>query len=131
MSPRTLQLQASVISTDEIDGVHIVGFAEHDGDSTYILLQRTAVDTEQDVQLGHNTYHVEVSDQSHSCYGCISGFELRPKEAFIEFTEVGQAHLAYDVAQISFPNISASEFVSLDEGLQRIFRDTHIYRAGA
>lgn len=56
------------------DGVmDIVGFSERaGGDGRYLILQRSHEFDEQDRALGMDKVHVQISDESRSCYGGIS-----------------------------------------------------------
>ncbi|HEY8023311.1 MAG TPA: Imm10 family immunity protein [Burkholderiaceae bacterium] len=54
-----------------------VGFADHEFETKeYLFLQRASVVEQQDVDIGHDSYHVEINDQSCSCYGGIESAKL-------------------------------------------------------
>jgi hypothetical protein len=78
------EFSANCVVTKHPDGAcHLVGFADAEFDTQlYLMLQRSFEDEQQDIQLGHDTYHVEWCDQGRSGYGGIDRFVL--KRNFVE-----------------------------------------------
>ena len=50
----------------------------------YVLFQRSLKPSEQDLRLGHDQPHVEVSDQSASAYGSFSAVQLSGQQLKVE-----------------------------------------------
>jgi hypothetical protein len=55
----------------------------------YVLLNRDLEPTEQDILLGLDGIHLEVSDQGASCYNGISRFTIYPEKVEIELNSKG------------------------------------------
>jgi hypothetical protein len=52
------------------EGYYVIGFSDNDDEpNQYVILQKSIVFGEQDIELGLNTYYFEYSDQSCSGYG--------------------------------------------------------------
>lgn len=77
---------AACVSIEEDADLWLVGFADAEFNAErYLLLQREKTPQAEDIALGLDGYHVEVDDQSKSCYGGIKSFELFPDRAVLEF----------------------------------------------
>lgn len=73
MSASGDEVVVSHIAVDVENGSYVLGFYEReDGSGKYLLLQRSHEFDEQDRALGMGKVHVEISDESRSCYGGIS-----------------------------------------------------------
>ena len=126
---------ASAIAVVDPDGLcFLVGFAD---DAThphhYLMLQRAFEDDvdDQDVELGHDTYHVEWCDQSCSLYGGIAHFVLHRDGAECKFSPEGTLALAGAVnVRIGF-DLDEPEFRRLKQRLSDIFRGTTCFQVQA
>ena len=82
---------ATCVSMDEDSDLWLVGFADAEFNTQrYLRLQRgKSLEAElgEDTVLGPDAYHVEVDDQSRSCYEGIKRFELFHDHAVVEFED--------------------------------------------
>lgn len=77
---------AACVAMEEDSDRWLVGFADAEFNTQrYLTLQRGKSPEPQDIKLGLDGYHVEVDDQSRSCYGGIKCFELFHDHAVVEF----------------------------------------------
>ncbi|MBH9579192.1 Imm10 family immunity protein [Inhella proteolytica] len=115
--------QASCVVNRHPDGeCHLVGFADHERDTkTYLMLQRSFEEDEQDVELGMNTYYVEWCGQERSGYGGVAKFTLKRGLAELTFRpEMAIALGGIKHLSIGF-QLSADEWDALQEALKCIF----------
>lgn len=64
---------ARYVAVHSDDVTDLIGFSERPGgDGKYLILQRSHEFDEQDRALGMDKAHVQISDESRSCYGGIS-----------------------------------------------------------
>jgi hypothetical protein len=110
---------------DPSEALYVVAFADSPSDpSRYLLLQRAAEPDEQDIALGHGTYHVEWCDQGRSTYGGIEAFFLSAASARVVFTPQAAAALdGLEDLSLSF-TLAAEEYEALRQALEGIFAGT-------
>lgn len=73
MSVSIEKINANHVTADSENGLDILAFSEReDGDGKYLILQRSHHFDEQDRALGMDKAHVQLSDESRSCYGGVS-----------------------------------------------------------
>jgi hypothetical protein len=58
-------------------------------DDSYLLLSRCLQPTEQDIRLGLDGVHVELSDQGFSCYDGIAAVSVFPARIRFDFNQQG------------------------------------------
>lgn len=76
------------IAVHSDDVMDLIGFCERaDGDGKYLILQRSHQFDEQDTALGMDKVHVQISDESRSCYGGISEITLLSDRIVFSFDE--------------------------------------------
>lgn len=97
MSASVEEVVATHVAVDTENGFDILGFYEQDdGGGRYLLLQRSHQFDEQDRALGMDKVHVEISDESRSCYGGISEIALLGDRIVFSFDERSSAILGLD-----------------------------------
>lgn len=62
----------------------------------YILLQKSLVPDQQDIDAGLDGIHIEIGDQSRSAYRAIARIELRPGQAQLVLTGDGKKTIGYE-----------------------------------
>ncbi|VWB57815.1 hypothetical protein BLA6860_02675 [Burkholderia lata] len=77
---------ANIVTYTFEDGVHIVGLADHDPPSSYVILQRGTEDDEQDEALGLDTYYMEVGEDGVAGYGGVASVSLQGEMLNIELS---------------------------------------------
>ncbi|WP_034185391.1 MULTISPECIES: Imm10 family immunity protein [Burkholderia] len=77
---------ANIVTYTFENGVHIVGLADHDPPSSYVILQRETDDDEQDKALGLDTYYMEVGEDGVAGYGGVTSVSLQGKMLNIELS---------------------------------------------
>lgn len=94
MPPLTITASDVVAGVDD-NGVPIVAFSGSvDGDDFYLLVMGgTGVVDPQDVELGHDTFYIELNDQSRGGYGGVSGIDVSPHTVTFSLTETGRRQL--------------------------------------
>ncbi|MCA8258293.1 hypothetical protein LGM89_33955 [Burkholderia sp. AU31624] len=75
---------ANIVTYMFEEGVHIVGLADHDPPSSYVILQRGTEDDEQDEALGLDTYYMEVDGVAG--YGGVASVSLQGEMLNIELS---------------------------------------------
>jgi len=123
---------ANVVSTEHPDGeCFLVGFADENfSTEKYLLLQRAFSHDDQDVELGQDTYHVELCSQEQSGYGGISRFELHRDRIELDFLPEVSAELPDITGVTATFAIAEQEFSSLEHSLRAIFRDCDCLAVG-
>jgi len=102
------KLVASHVAVDTENGLYVIGFYEQeDGGGKYLLLQRANRFDEQDRALGMDKAHVQLSDESRSCYGGIS--EISVSHDGIRFSFDEKAAIALD--------LNGPLYIDVDEAL--------------
>lgn len=86
----------------------LIGFSERQGgDGKYLILQRSHEFDEQDRALGMDRVHVQISDESRSCYGGISEISVSHDGIRFSFDEKAAVALG----------LSSSLYINVDEVL--------------
>ncbi|UXU88227.1 Imm10 family immunity protein [Burkholderia sp. S-53] len=101
------------------DGVHIVGLADHDPPSSYVILQRGIEDDEQDEALGPDTYYMEVGEDGVAGYGGIASVLLREEMLNIELSH--DATWPEGLALVTIVVRATDRLEHLKQGLTAIF----------
>jgi hypothetical protein len=79
---------AACVSVEEDPDLLRVGFADAEfNPRRTLVVHRDAAPSEEDIDLGLGGYHVELDDQSRSCYGGIDAFELYRDRVVVRFTD--------------------------------------------
>ncbi|MBD0779943.1 hypothetical protein HPE56_19265 [Maribacter sp. ANRC-HE7] len=102
----------------------IIAFSGKTGNEDIYLIIQDAFDRkdEQEIELGMNTFHIEINDQSRSGYGGISEIELWKNMLSIKLDKTGKENLKVENEIINIGlNINEKEFVNLTEKLKVIF----------
>lgn len=86
---------------DEADEYRVIIFSDEKENSLFQIQDAYQYD-EQDVQLGMNSYYLEVNYQSNCCYGGISELELKNSSLMIQLTENAANKLKMDKIEIRF-----------------------------
>ncbi len=120
-----MEFKADEIFADyDENGLLIIAFSgKTENESIYLMIQ-DAFDRndEQEIELGMNTFYIEINDQSKSGYGGISEIELCKNLLSIKLNETGKKNLKVENKRINIGiNISEKEFVNLTEKLKVIF----------
>ncbi len=118
----------SVAVDDPDENCFLVGFADAPFETQrYLLLQRAFEHDEQDIELGQDTYHVEICSQAQSGYGGISRCDLRRDRLELEFSGNALPELGgVTGASITF-RLSEPDFAALHQRLSDIFRGSDCY----
>jgi hypothetical protein len=118
---------------DPDESCFVVGFTDAPYETQqYLLLQRAFEHDEQDIELGQNTYYVELCSQAQSGYGGISRCDLYRDRMELEFSGDAVAELGgITDTRITF-HLSEIDFAVLHQRLSDIFRGSDCYsRVGA
>jgi hypothetical protein len=130
----SIAFDAMVVSShDPEEGLFLIGFADDPTNpSQYLLLQRSLEPTDQDRDLGQDTYYLEWCSQEQSVYGGIDDFSLSDSNARIRFApQATNALGGLSELVISF-SLSQNELEALDQGLQVVFSGSRCFsRANA
>lgn len=114
---------AACVSIDEDRDSWLVGFADAEFNARrYLLLQRAKSPQAQDIALGLDGYHVEVDDQSRSCYGGIRSFELFPDHVIVEMDDDAISVLGDEDGIVIEFSLRQQQLDQLRDGLARIFK---------
>ncbi len=95
-----------ILEADEIyfhpndNGCATAGFKAAGDD--YVLLNRDLEPTEQDISLGLDGIHLEVTDQSLSCYDGISQITVYPEKIDIDLTPKGATATRQEKIEIRY-----------------------------
>ena len=107
MNASSEEVAASHVAVDAENGLYILGFYERkDGGGKYLLLQRSHHFDEQDRALGMDKAHVQLSDESRSCYGGIS--EISVSHDGIRFSFDDKAAAALGLNGPLYINVDAA-----------------------
>jgi hypothetical protein len=118
----TRPFKATCVTIEEDADRWLVGFADAEFNATrYLLLQRLKAPEAEDISLGLDGYHVEVDDQSNSCYGGIRSFELFPDRAIVEFDRDAAAVFGDAGVMVVEFALRPKQLDQLRDGLARIF----------
>jgi hypothetical protein len=137
------KLEATDAGFDEVNDSLTVGFGgvpDSDGFPTVYLTLQRSTDKNEDVP-GLGGVYVEWCEQSMSCYGCISSFDLRPGSVTVRFTDAAGFYVPEGVGGadggarltellITF-KLEGQMFKGLQEKLSFIFRGCDCYTARA
>jgi hypothetical protein len=116
-------LNAACVSIEEDADLWSVGFANAEFNSTrHLILQRDKSPQVQDVALGFDGYHVELDDQSKSCYGGIESFELFPDHAIVEFEDEAVSVFGVDKTIVVKFTLRQQQLAQLRDCLGKIFK---------
>ncbi|RBP26417.1 immunity protein 10 of polymorphic toxin system [Oceanihabitans sediminis] len=120
-----MELKAEKIFADyDENGLLIIGFSGKLSNEDFYLIIQDASDREdeQEIELGMDTFHIEVNDQSRGGYGGITELELWKNTLHLKLNEVGKKNLKTDSEIIDIRmKLSEPEFVNLSEKLNIIF----------
>lgn len=94
MSASGDEVVVSHIAVDVENGLYVLGFyGQEGGGGKYLLLQRSHHFDRQDKALGMDKVHVQLSDESRSCYGGISEISVSHDGIRFSFDEKAAAAL--------------------------------------
>ncbi len=97
-----MEIQSANFGTiDEVDEYRAIIFSD-DKKELYFQIQDAYEYDTQDVQLGMDTYYIEINDQSHGCYGGISKIKLKDCSIEIELNDKGNEKLKSGKIKILF-----------------------------
>lgn len=121
-------LKAACVSIEEDADRLLVGFADAEFNAKrYLRLQRLKAPEADDISLGLDGYHVELDDQTSSCYGGIRSFELYPDRAIVEFDRDAAAVLGgADAIVVEFV-LRRKQLEQLRDGLARVFNGSECF----
>ena len=118
----------SVVSEHPESECFFVGFADEPVKTiNYLLLQRAFEDEEQDIALGHDTYHVELNDQANSGYGGLSTFLLHRNHLELSFASDILDQLDGIVGALITFELSDPQFEQLHEQLKLVFTGSNCF----
>ena len=113
---------ASYVSVDEDADRWLVGFADAQfGDRRHLILQRDKSPDPEDIELGLEGYHVELDDESRTCYGGIEAFELYRDHARVTFEDDAAHVLGDDKVLVVRFALRERQLAQLRGSLARIF----------
>ncbi|MBY8608253.1 Imm10 family immunity protein [Burkholderia arboris] len=104
------------------DGVHVVGLADRDPPTNYVILQRGTEDDEQDAALGLDTYYVEVCENGVAGYGGVESVSLRGEMLNIELAP--DAGWAQGLRLVTIVVRATGELERVKQGLAAVFAGT-------
>lgn len=104
------------------DGVHVVGLADRDPPTNYVILQRGTEDDEQDAALGLDTYYVEVCENGVAGYGGVESVSLRGEMLNIELAP--DAGWAQGLGLVTIVVRATGELERVKQGLAAVFAGT-------
>ena len=104
------------------DGVHVVGLADSDPPTHYVILQRGTEDDEQDAALGLDTYYVEVCENGVAGYGGVESVSLRGEMLNIELAP--DAGWAQGLGLVTIVVRATGELERVKQGLAAVFAGT-------
>lgn len=114
---------AVCVSIEEDADLWLVAFDDAEfNPRRYLRLQRAKSPQAEDVALGLDGYHVEVDDQSKSCYGGIKSFELFRDHVIVEFDDDAAAVLGDAALIVVGFTLRQRQLDELRGCLARIFR---------
>ena len=119
------EFNANEVSYTFENGIHILGIADtKDDPQDFIILQRETKYTEQDKELGQDTYYIEVCADGIAGYGGIKSILLSANLLNIEIKE--DATWRGDLSEIKI-NIQAIKNIdNLKAGILAIFRGENL-----
>ncbi|WP_185735301.1 Imm10 family immunity protein [Burkholderia cepacia] len=106
------------------DGVHVVGLADRDPPTSYVILQRGTEDDEQDEALGLDTYYMEVCERRVAGYGGVESVSLRGEMLNIELAL--DAGWAQGLGLVTIVVRAPDRLELLKQGLAAIFAGTPV-----
>ncbi|WP_218077814.1 Imm10 family immunity protein [Burkholderia sp. A2] len=113
------------IATDRFeDGIHVVGFADRDPPTNYVILQRGTEDDEQDEALGLDTYYVEVGERGVAGYGGVESVSLRGEMLNIELAP--DARWAQGLGLVTIALRATDGLEHVRQGLAAVFAGTSV-----
>ncbi len=104
------------------DGVHVVGLADRDPPTQYVILQRGTEDGEQDEALGLDTYYTEVCENGVAGYGGVESVSLRGEMLNIELAP--DAAWAQGLGLVTIVVRATDSLEHVKQGLTAIFAGT-------
>lgn len=119
-----MRITATRLTIDAIDGALLIAFSEGaSGESAYLMLQRAEAAEPQSVALGHDTYFVELSDQSQSCYGGVDRASLSRDRLRLAFSDTATRALKVNACEVAF-SVGDARFDRLRCALKDVFAGT-------
>ncbi|MDN7428448.1 hypothetical protein CFB89_01915 [Burkholderia sp. AU16741] len=106
------------------DGIHVVGFADRDPPTNYVILQRGTEDDEQDEALGLDTYYMEVCERGVAGYGGVESVSLREDMLNIELALDARWTQGLGLVTIALRATGGLEHVK--QGLAAVFAGTSV-----
>ncbi|AOI77526.1 Imm10 family immunity protein [Burkholderia sp. NRF60-BP8] len=106
------------------DGVHVVGVADRDPPTHYVILQRGAEDDERDEALGLGTYHMEVCESGVAGYGGVESVSLRGEMLNIQLAP--DARWAQGLARVTIVVRATDGLEHVKQGLAAVFAGTPV-----
>jgi hypothetical protein len=99
-----------------------VGFADAQFNSRrHLIVQRLRSPQAEDLELGLDGYHVELDDQSQSCYGGIQAFEIFADHLVVEFEDDSLCALGGDKVVVVRFSLRERQLQQLRGCLSKIF----------
>ncbi|KGC07853.1 MULTISPECIES: Imm10 family immunity protein [Burkholderia] len=106
------------------DGVHVVGVADRDPPTHYVILQRGAEDDERDEALGLGTYYMEVCESGVAGYGGVESVSLRGEMLNIQLAP--DARWAQGLARVTIVVRATDGLEHVKQGLAAVFAGTPV-----
>ena len=123
-----MKLIAKYLSIETEQDFWLGGFTNDQFEPTeYFMLQRAFEFDEQDIELGMNIYHFEISDQGCSSYGGIERFELRRDVAHIKFESQTAIKINIETSLEIHFKLEQHKWDELKIFLENIFMNTHVF----
>lgn len=117
---RTARL--TVAQWDEESKILTIGFSEEaDGSGRSLLIQRQLGEvSQQDVELGHDTYCL-ITEDGATCYGGIIGFVLNRSTLEVTLSEEAASILSLPVHQSIDLEVGAEDWERLERAMDQVF----------
>ena len=122
------EFNANEVSYTFENGIHILGIADtKDDPQDFIILQRETKYTEQDKELGQDTYYIEVCADGIAGYGGIKSILLSANLLNIEIKE--DATWRGDLSEIKINIQAIKDIDNLKAGILAIFIGENVVTA--
>lgn len=106
----------------------IIGFSS--ADNYFMIQDAFDREDEQEIELGMDTFYIELNDQSQGSYGGISRLHLYQNLISLTLNDIGKSHLNTEANHINIElDINAEKLIDLKDKLTLIFaveKDTTI-----
>ena len=119
-----IQFAAKYYDSSSEDDVLTVGFVDSEDDPTHFLILQRAEDVEeQDVELGQDTYYVEIGEPGLAGYGGIDAVSIAADKLIFTFSSTTKWWKPIESIEVEIsPHLGSID--DIEESLREIFIDT-------